>query len=191
MSDNTNRRPEKKTINVRTKIGSERTHANVPVTIRRNVEDFDDPYIPDESIQDHTVCKRCGDTFINGRWVAHDQVPKKLPKETHSGLCPACQKERDKVPSGVLTLGGNFLWAHKDEIMSLIGNETKKAQDSNSLERIMGIEENHKHELVITTNNEKLVQRIGKALNKAYSGHIEYQWSGDNKTARVNWFRAE
>ena len=40
----------------------------------------------------------------------------------------------------------------------------------------------------ITTTNEKLAQRIGKALHKAYSGDVAYKWS-DPKIARVNWHR--
>lgn len=44
-------------------------------------------------------------------------------------------------------------------------------------------------DLEITTTNEKLTQRIGKAIHKAYDGTIEYKFSEDNKLARVNWHR--
>ena len=46
-------------------------------------------------------------------------------------------------------------------------------------------------EIEITTTNEKLAQKIGKALHRAYSGHVEYKWSGDTKLARVTWHRGQ
>ena len=45
------------------------------------------------------------------------------------------------------------------------------------------------NDIEITTTNEKLAQRMGKALHKAYSGTIEYKLSEDAKIARVYWRR--
>lgn len=172
---------------------NQRISANVPVTIRRNVEDYDDPYIRNESLEDMTECVRCGSVYMSGRWYLKEHVPKDVLKkmeqeDTPETMCPACQKQRDRVPGGILTLSGDFLWAHKDEIMNLIMNESKKAEGINPLERIMGID-THGDVMELTTTNEKLAQRIGKALHKAYSGDVEYKWSEDNKLARVNWHR--
>jgi len=36
--------------------------------------------------------------------------------------------------------------------------------------------------LVVTTTNEKLAQRIGRALQKAYQGAVAYKWSGTRGT---------
>ncbi|MBI3599609.1 MAG: hypothetical protein HY097_03080 [Nitrospinae bacterium] len=41
----------------------------------------------------------------------------------------------------------------------------------------------------IQTTNEKLAQKIGKAVYKAYSGELEYKWSEQTKFVRVNWSR--
>ncbi|MGC8863915.1 MAG: BCAM0308 family protein, partial [Armatimonadota bacterium] len=79
-------------------------------------------------------------------------------------------------------------WDHKDEILNLIRNEAEKAMGINPLERVMSLEAND-GEIEITTTNEKLAQRIGKALHKAYDGTIEYKWSADTKLARVIWHR--
>ena len=102
--------------------------------------------------------------------------------------CPACRRLNDNVPGGVLRLSGDFVWHHKDEIMNLIRNETILAQASNPLERVMSIE-TYDNVIEVTTTNEKLAQRIGKALNKAYKGHVEYKWGEDTKLARINWHR--
>lgn len=162
-----------------------------PVNIRRNVESFDDPYIEQESLQDNTLCSACGAVYITDRWY----LPGTAPPDSKTGdaaprktLCPACRKMRDKMPGGVLTLAGGFVWEHKEEVLNLINNECARAQALNPLERIISMEASD-GEIRITTTNEKLAQRIGRALHKAYSGEIEYKWSEDNKLVRVNWRR--
>lgn len=161
-----------------------------PVHIRRNVESYDDPYIERESPPEHTPCKLCGSVYTAGRWCLKDQVP--AAKAAHADApeitCPACRKQRDRVPGGVLKLTGGFVTDHKEEILNLIRNQSGKAQAVNPLERIMDMTSTD-GELMITTTNEKLAQRIGRALHKAYSGTIEYQFSEDTKLARVNWRR--
>ena len=92
------------------------------------------------------------------------------------------------MPGGVLKLTGAFITDHKVEILNLIHNQSGKAQAVNPLERIMDMQSNG-GEITITTTNEKLAQRIGRALHKAYSGTVEYQFSEDTKLARVNWRR--
>ena len=102
--------------------------------------------------------------------------------------CPACGKVLDRVPGGVLRITGGFIWDHRDEILNLIRNESAKALSVNPLERIMSLESDD-NEIEITTTNEKLAQRIGRALHKAYRGTVEYKWSGDTRLARVIWHR--
>ncbi|HAR45151.1 MAG TPA: ATPase, partial [Nitrospiraceae bacterium] len=43
--------------------------------------------------------------------------------------------------------------------------------------------------IVVSTTNEKMAQRIGKAVKKAFSGDVAYHWSHDNKLIRVEWVR--
>ncbi|MCX8052289.1 MAG: BCAM0308 family protein [Armatimonadetes bacterium] len=179
-----------------------------PVHIRRNVAEFSDPYIDEENLPEGSVCKRCGAINSSGRWYPPDyQNPRS--KEEHSSstdttrkagspsptanantevVCPACRKLRDHAPGGILKLTGGFVWEHKDEILNLIRNESNKALNVNPLERIMSLRAEN-GEIEITTTNEKLAQRIGKAIYKAYSGSIEYKWSEDNKLVRVAWHR--
>ncbi len=159
-----------------------------PVHIRRNVQDYDDPYIIEEQLRDNSVCKRCGDIYMSGRWYPKDYPLENKNISLHSTVCPACRKELDRVPGGVVKITGDFFKEHKDEVMNLIHNEASRAQSDNPLERLLNIE-SHDDEVEITTTNEKLAQKIGRALFKAYSGNIEYKWSEDNKLARINWHR--
>lgn len=162
----------------------------LPVHIRRNVESYNDPYIDDESPMDNTVCSKCGDVYMSGRWYSKAQAPERkgVSEKAHAVVCPACRKLRDRMPGGVVRISGGFFWEHQDEIMNLIRNEASKAQAVNPLERVMGMDSSD-GEVEITTTNEKLAQRIGRALHKAYDGHIEYKFSEDTKLARVNWHR--
>ncbi|MBI3814529.1 MAG: hypothetical protein HY279_08710 [Nitrospinae bacterium] len=103
-------------------------------------------------------------------------------------MCPACLKIRDNFPGGVVTLKGDFLKSHEDEILNLVRNEGERSLRDNPLERIMAINK-IKGGIEIQTTNEKLAQKIGKAVYKAYSGELEYKWSEQNKFVRVNWSR--
>jgi len=145
----------------------------------------------DECLAENTVCTRCGSVYSAGRWYLKDQAPKMeagIPAQ--EAVCPACRKQKDKVPGGVLTLSGAFIPRHKDDILNLIRRESDRAQGVNPLERIMSLEHGPE-EITVTTTNEKLAQRIGRAVHKAYSGTIEYHFGQDNKLARVNWRRDE
>ena len=175
--------------------GNHSSSSKEPVHIRRNIQDFDDPYIPEEHIPDGTTCDLCGSVAHEGHWhVSADyQLPIRKGEHRnnevhHKTLCPACRKIQDHVPGGVLQITGSFFWDHEEEILNLIRNEAIKAMGLNPLERIMSLEYGD-GVIEITTTNEKLAQRIGKALHKSYSGTIEYKWSEDTKLARVSWHR--
>lgn len=161
-----------------------------PVRIRRNVDSYVDPYLEDESLQENTHCTRCGAVYSAGRWYLRGQAPieDSAGVKIHETLCPACRKQRDKAPGGIVKLSGTFVTEHREEIFNLIHNESRKAQSVNPLERIMDIQSDA-DETTITTTNEKLAQRIGRALHNAYSGCVEYQFGEDIKTVRVNWQR--
>jgi NMD protein affecting ribosome stability and mRNA decay len=168
-----------------------RSNTKEPVHIRRNVEAFEDPYKDEEHLPERSVCRRCGDIYMSGRWYNPDQVPDRPNHTQHEANmvnCPACRKLRDHLPSGVLRLTGQFVMDHREEILNLIRNQAHKADSVNPMERVMTIEA-QPDGMELTTTNEKLAQRIGRAMHKAYSGALEYKWSEDNRLARVNWHR--
>lgn len=103
-------------------------------------------------------------------------------------LCPACAKIADKYASGVVTLQGAFLSQHREEILNLIHNEEKRAMGLNPLERIIEIAPLDGG-FQVTTTHEKLAQRIGRSLHKAFSGQVAYRFTPQDKMARVDWSR--
>jgi hypothetical protein len=149
-----------------------------------------DSYLPRGASRKASVCSDCRAVYMNKRWYADGIASAAAAKNpVTSAVCPACLKIRDHVPGGIVTLKGGYVLPHKQALVSLIKNEEDRARGQNPLERVMSIKENGNSELVIFTTNEKLAQRIGRAISKAFHGDITYRWSHENKLARVDWAR--
>jgi NMD protein affecting ribosome stability and mRNA decay len=158
--------------------------------IHRKDQYYTDPYLTDAPPDEVSICKECRSVYANGRWELESQANRDLENAKHVSetLCPACRKIRDRMPGGVVTLSGSFLKNHEDEIVNLVNHENQSAMEINPLERIMDIQKRDS-EITVLTTNEKLAQRIGRSVFKAYSGEVEYKWSKGTKLARVNWHR--
>jgi hypothetical protein len=143
------------------------------------------------SLPEPIVCEGCGATYSHRRWTREGEPKgnRSAAKLTaQSTLCPACKLERDGVPSGFLYVKGEFFNKHHDEITQLLRNEAERDGEDNPLARIMGWEETD-NELVVKTTTEHLAQRLGHALEKAFDGDVRYDFSHENKLARVYWER--
>lgn len=162
-----------------------------PIRTRRNLQQYGDPYLPKMNPGEIAVCTSCHAIFQRRHWFFDDSLCRSLlaqPK-TRRVTCPACHKIRDGYFEGEVTLTPSpFLKEHKQEILNLIRNEEERAKGMNPLERIISIREEDGKVMVLTTD-EKLSQRIGRELKKAYQGNTVYRWSEDTKCARVTWSR--
>lgn len=164
------------------------------VHTRRNLAEFSgtDPYSPRVDPGEVTICTECHAIYQRRHWFfdAEAYFHYDMQPGTNKVLCPACQKIRDRYADGqVLLHHSPFLAAHKDEILRLIHNEEERAKGLNPLERIIEITESEDG-VMVTTTNEKLAQRIGRAIKSAYQGQTTYRWS-DPKFLSVEWHRAE
>lgn len=104
-------------------------------------------------------------------------------------ICPACEQMRAGVPNGFVYVYGNFFATHCDEVEQLLRNEAARAGEDNPLARIMEWERSDIDTLVLSTSTEHLAKRLGQALEKAFSGQVHYDFSHENKLARVRWHR--
>jgi len=155
----------------------------------QNLE-LNDPYRETAHHQDDTVCSRCDAVVHHQRWTL-DPERKALALSTglaQEVVCPACRRIADQVPEGIVMLRGNFWPAHRDEIIQRIRNEEADSIADNPLERIAEIRE-EEGTLQVFTTNEKLAQRIGRSLEKAYKGETQYHWGDGRKLVRVYWER--
>jgi hypothetical protein len=150
-----------------------------------------DSYLPRGASRNMSVCGGCRAVYMNRRWYAEGDAYKSSVnnREMTQVICPACLKIRDNFPGGIVTLKGDYVLPHKADLMNLIRNEEERARGLNPLERVIAIKEDGFGSIVISTTNEKLAQRIGRAIRKAFHGEVAYHWSHDNKLVRVDWVR--
>ena len=156
---------------------------------RKNVDRTKDSYLPRKGPLDVGVCPDCHAISRKKRWYMDEAEYESLAR---TGVvlrrCPACRKIADGFPSGVVTLRGRFLQTHREEILTIVRNEEHRARETNPLERIMEIRDGDESVEILTTD-EKLAQRIGREVRKAYQGTVSYKWSEDANLVRVNWAR--
>lgn len=139
------------------------------------------------------VCGGCGALYVNRRWAAaNSKIGTKQQKEwrpPRATTCPACRQSRTGEPRGFVYLDGNFLSEHYQEIENLMRNEAARAAEVNPLARILDWKKGRRHKIIVTTTTEHLAQRLGHALEKAFAGDVHYDFSHENKLARVSWRR--
>jgi len=146
------------------------------------------PYHEDRKYPEPTVCPRCSLVYRNGRWQGGE--PPETNGSTHSSHCPACRREIDRMPAGLLFLTGAYLAKHHEEILSIARNQAAAAAAHRPLQRIMWIEEKDGTSEIATTQSH-LATRIGKAIESACKGALEIKHGEDTQLVRVYWRRDE
>jgi hypothetical protein len=150
---------------------------------RQIEETVHDPYKERYKPPEPAVCPSCGVVFEHGRWHW-----KPRPASAQDHLCPACRRVKEQYPAGYVSLEGDFLREHRDELLHLVRNEEKRAKDEHPLERIIDIRQDG-DKTVVTTTELHLARRIGDALHHAYQGNLEIKYSTDEYLVRVYWSR--
>lgn len=149
-----------------------------------------DVYMPKAGMKEVAVCTGCQALYWNKRWYASEDESTKLSNDMirNEVLCPACQRVQDNNPAGIVTLAGDYLVSHENDILNTIRNVEEKSRSKNPLARIMTIV-HEGAELKVLTTNDKLAQRVGRDVFKAHSGNLEYKWNREDSFVRVNWSR--
>lgn len=142
-----------------------------------------DTYKSNKKLHEPTRCPQCGAVFQGGRWQWLA-----APAAAHEARCPACHRIHDKFPAGHVTLQGEFLVAHRAEILQLAHNREAHEKAEHPLQRIMGIED-VEHGVLITTTDTHLARNIGEAVHAAYKGRLEYHYNKAENLLRVQWSR--
>jgi NMD protein affecting ribosome stability and mRNA decay len=142
-----------------------------------------DTYKARAKLPEPTVCPECGAVYQEGRW-RWTQQPFGVPRT----LCPACQRIQDRYPAGYVSLGGEFLKAHREEVLGLARNVEEREKAEHPLKRIMETREDGE-EILITTTDMHLARTIGEALERAYDGKVDYHYTREGNVLRVRWSR--
>lgn len=146
-------------------------------------EHVQDPYHAREKWKEPSVCPDCKAIFHRGRWQWGS-----APEGAHEHRCPACARIHDQVPAGILTLSGEFLAQHREEIMHLVRNQEEKEKAEHPLERIMSVEESDDG-ITVNYTGIHLSRGTGEALHHAYQGDLDITFNDSDAQIRVNWSR--
>jgi NMD protein affecting ribosome stability and mRNA decay len=142
-----------------------------------------DPYRARKKWPEPSACPECGAVYHRGRWQWGTAA---AGAEMH--LCPACERIRDRVPAGELTLSGDFFKMHRDEILHLVRNREAEARAEHPLERIIAVREEPER-VTITFTDTHLTHRVGEALRAAYQGKLASHYTDEGDLLRVSWSR--
>ena len=142
-----------------------------------------DPYVVTRKPSEPTVCPSCKAVFAEGRWSW--QRP---PADAGEMVCPACQRINDDFPAGYVMVKGEFIKAHRDEIIALVKSKEDTQKAEHPLQRIMAIEDTREG-LQVTTTDSHLARGIGEALHDAYKGDLKLRYSRDENLLRAVWKR--
>jgi len=140
--------------------------------------------------QEAAVCEDCHALYQGKRWFFDEKLYGKLAGvgKVRQVVCPTCRKIKDHYVEGYLTLSGEFLVEHKDEIVTLLEKEAARVGNRSCDDRIIQlVPEGEK--LVVETTTEKLARHLGRAIYKAYKGELSFRWSDPNLFVRVYWSR--
>jgi hypothetical protein len=136
-------------------------------------------------------CVECGAVWADRRWTAASLVRESgrhHVRPPRPVLCPACKQRFAGEPRGFVTVEGEYAAGHRLDIERLVTHEVAHAQEDNPLAQVLEMQWGADR-LEISTTTEHLAQRIGTALRKAHGGKVSFDFSHENKLARVTWHR--
>lgn len=142
-----------------------------------------DSYGTKGKLPDPTLCTQCGAVYKRGRWTWQP-----APADAGRSTCPACHRLADDQPAGIVTLRGDFLAAHRAEILALARNHEEHEKAEHPLERILRIDEPG-GAIEIRTTTARLARGLGEAIHHAYSGDLVCPTQEAEGVLRVAWER--
>ena len=158
------------------------------VTFTKRVDHGGGEHHGPRAIPEPAVCVECGAVRTKRRWTM-SAAPFGRGVEPARTVCPACLQASRGEPRGFVTLEGAFLAEHRLAVERLLTREAERAAEDNPLARILQRSWDGSGRLTVATTTEHLAERLGRAVESAFSGKATYTFSHENKLARVAWRR--
>jgi len=164
--------------------------AKEPIRTRRTLRERGDPHREPRHERENAVCANCGAVLHHGRW-AYDETRRQTllaTEQARETLCPGCQRAREGLPEGVVSLTGEYLAEHEAELLSTIWTHAKAANRKDPTQRIIDALRDGER-LEIWTTTPRLAQKLGRALSDAYKGSLKHNFSRGDRLLRIEWRR--
>jgi hypothetical protein len=142
-----------------------------------------DSYKSPRKLPESSRCPQCGATFFKDRWTWKPALA-----DSPAHICPACHRIKDKFPAGYVTLNGEYLTAHRDEIVSLAKHCESREKTNHPLQRIMSVEA-VAGSMLITTTDVHLARNIAERIHGAHKGELSLNYSKEENLLRATWKR--
>ncbi len=143
-----------------------------------------DSYKAKGKLSDPTRCPECGAVFLKGRWTWNGAQG----AAAHEQLCPACQRIGDDFPAGYVSLGGDYLAGHREEILNIVRNCEAEEKARHPLQRLIAIKDVEAG-ILVTTTDTHLARRIAEGVHDACKGSLALQYSKEENLVRATWTR--
>lgn len=140
-----------------------------------------DTYARRAKPRESVLCGGCGLVLSRGRW----QWRARLSHDLRPGLCPACERVRDRFPAGTLVLDAPFL-ERRAEVTGMIRNVEAVEREEHPLERVMALEERGDR-LVVTTTGLHLARRLASRLSRAFHRKPNLRYLPGEAAVQVDW----
>jgi len=88
-----------------------------------------------------------------------------------------------------VSLSGDYLCAHRDEILSLVRDVEAREKAEHPIQRILDVEE-QEGGLLVSTADQHLARAIGEAVHHAHHGVLDYHYVEEDARLRVRWTRS-
>jgi hypothetical protein len=85
-------------------------------------------------------------------------------------------------------LVGEFLRAHRREVVRLLRHIERRATSEHPLQRIMDITREN-GDITVSTTDPHLARALGVAVHRAYRGKLEFHYNREENLLRVHWER--
>lgn len=144
----------------------------------------DDAYWASRKPRGPVCCPKCKAVFRDGRWSWSA-----APAGASKLRCPACRRIDEDSPAGYIALSGDFLAAHRNEVLARVRNCESKEKSTHPLERIMAVASANGG-VQVTTTSVHLARRIAHALESAFKGTLNIAYNHQDNLLRVRWSRA-
>jgi NMD protein affecting ribosome stability and mRNA decay len=143
----------------------------------------EDSYRAKAKLPEPTVCRKCGASYLEGRWTWRS-----APPGSHKDTCPACLRIEDNFPGGYLTLKGEFVSTHRDEVLAVVHAREAHEKAEHPLQRVMAVSD-EQDAILVTTTDPHLARNIAQALASAYKGRMKLDYSKGENLLRATWER--